>query len=950
MSDPNFSKVVLQLHCEGANGATTFTDSSSYGRSVTVLGTAQLSTSSPIIGVSSGLFDGSTAYLSCASSADFDFGSGDFTIQLRYKPTALTTATLITRRLDSTVRGAFYLGTLSSGAVRFLASTDGVNWTTNVSSAAVLSVGVAAEIVVSRVGGNLYVLVNGAVVISTTITGTLYNPGSDLFIGGDSNSLRIGGRIDEVRLIKGLGRYAAAYTVTSAAFSDSAVDGVAVEAVPSLAAVSEPAPSAYYAVTVESAPSASSARDPSARRQPVEVSVEVAPGLSDGLAPVAGGHFQATTEVAVGMSGAGGPRVSATFDTPLILTVDRSGSDVDYPLRLRVSTPEDVAYPLRLTVIDGATQGGLNGAGGWFAAPDGRWQGRVTVGGVDYSAMLVGTVTVRRAADESATAEFGFRHGGPIAPMGLVRQAVEIFFAGRGAAGEVINPQLLFRGVIDQPQVDVPRRMVQCLCSDRLQEAIDNTPREWIDSQIGGRYSAELSGAPDGNWRYAQERLASVPKSLALDVTGAPVVLPWRDVTRPLRVTEADQIDGSPTVTLPQASQVRTRIAVTAEYRYQVARNRGISSIWKREARWFINGPNGTDGPLDWLTTDMVEGALSSMEGWDLVSLEIEHPQPGDYSTGITIDAGVYTIKPEIAPSLAIGWIAHLFTAWQQTRTERYTLTVVDSALEAALGAPVSEEMGVTVTAPNMPPAWAADKTVTPRFAPAGLTSDIDAIQAALSGDTIYRHEPEIDGETPWQTFQAAALTLLDRARVRLWSAARSGRVRFSVPCRPDFFLWHRAEVETAQVHVEGDVVALTHTLDPERGTAVTEVDLAVGFPGNTAGGFAPLVLPDRPNPDAIPATSGPAGHFGGAATRQNWWVGGLPTSPQFNERQMLGYVTNSAKNALAPDADKAAMAWYPKQLTVEAPEVPAADRDPMEIPVAVEYPWSVPTDLLEVL
>ena len=76
--DAYFSDVVLLLHMGGTDGSTTFTDEK--GHTVTANGDAQIDTAQSKFGGASALFDGSGDYLSVADSADFEFGSSDFTI------------------------------------------------------------------------------------------------------------------------------------------------------------------------------------------------------------------------------------------------------------------------------------------------------------------------------------------------------------------------------------------------------------------------------------------------------------------------------------------------------------------------------------------------------------------------------------------------------------------------------------------------------------------------------------------------------------------------------------------------------------------------------------------------------------------------------------------------------------------------------------------------------
>ena len=77
--DPYLDHVVLHMHFDGADGATTFTDVK--GHPVTPYGAANLATTPSVFG-SSGAFDGASAYLTLENSDDWNFGAADFTVEL----------------------------------------------------------------------------------------------------------------------------------------------------------------------------------------------------------------------------------------------------------------------------------------------------------------------------------------------------------------------------------------------------------------------------------------------------------------------------------------------------------------------------------------------------------------------------------------------------------------------------------------------------------------------------------------------------------------------------------------------------------------------------------------------------------------------------------------------------------------------------------------------------
>ncbi len=92
-SDPNTK---LLLHMDGSNGSTNFVDSAQ-SRSVTANGNAQISTSQYKFGGASGYFDGSGDYLTVPDSSDWTFGTGDFTIDLWVRFSALQDSSFVSQ-------------------------------------------------------------------------------------------------------------------------------------------------------------------------------------------------------------------------------------------------------------------------------------------------------------------------------------------------------------------------------------------------------------------------------------------------------------------------------------------------------------------------------------------------------------------------------------------------------------------------------------------------------------------------------------------------------------------------------------------------------------------------------------------------------------------------------------------------------------------------------------
>ncbi|HET7155702.1 MAG TPA: LamG domain-containing protein [Hyphomicrobiaceae bacterium] len=222
--DPYFANVVLLLHADGSNGSTTFTDSSSYARTITGLGNAQISTAQSVFGGSSIYLDGSGDALSVPHAASLEAGWQDFCFEARVRLDDLASyyALFSKRATDSGSSGewqAFF--NLLTGGWTMGFNTAGTSYPgadSSVSAAA----NTWAALCIERSGTTARMMVNGAVVATATVTGALLTSAANLIIGAAGNDLGAPwkGYIDELRYTIGAARYGGAYTVASAPFPD----------------------------------------------------------------------------------------------------------------------------------------------------------------------------------------------------------------------------------------------------------------------------------------------------------------------------------------------------------------------------------------------------------------------------------------------------------------------------------------------------------------------------------------------------------------------------------------------------------------------------------------------------------------------------------------------------------------------------------------------------------
>jgi hypothetical protein len=219
--------VVLLLHMNGAQGSTTFTDSSTYARTVTPAGTtsAFISTTQSKFGGASGYFL-NAPYVYMADAPELAFGSGDFTIEcwLRQSQTSGGTFKMIASQATGSTSNfawALWYNVGSPTNLGFSFSSDGTNRTTFTSNTT-LATSVWIHIAVVRSGSTLSMYVNGSLVGSSHNIGTasIYDSTADLLIGSGyagSPSNFFWGYIDELRISK-MAQYTANFTAPTAEF------------------------------------------------------------------------------------------------------------------------------------------------------------------------------------------------------------------------------------------------------------------------------------------------------------------------------------------------------------------------------------------------------------------------------------------------------------------------------------------------------------------------------------------------------------------------------------------------------------------------------------------------------------------------------------------------------------------------------------------------------------
>lgn len=207
--DDSYTKALL--HFNGADGSTTFADES--GKTWTAAGNAQIDTAQSVFGGASGLFDGTLDGIRTPDHADFDVGSGDFTIDFRVR--LAVADRYLCGQADSSLTAAsrcWMIQTLSTNVVRAQVSTGTTSY--NIDTVATLSINTWYHLALVRNGNVFKIYIDGIERASSTLAITLNNSASQIGIGcwGEYTSYTHNGWVDEFRFSKGIARWTANFT------------------------------------------------------------------------------------------------------------------------------------------------------------------------------------------------------------------------------------------------------------------------------------------------------------------------------------------------------------------------------------------------------------------------------------------------------------------------------------------------------------------------------------------------------------------------------------------------------------------------------------------------------------------------------------------------------------------------------------------------------------------
>jgi hypothetical protein len=208
----------LLSHFNGSNGQTTYTAET--GQTITFVGTAQLSTAQKKFGSTSLLLDGNSDYVTALDSADWNFGSGNFTIDFWLYRNDSSDMGFYTQRVDTDnyVRFFYFDATPYIGFYIRSAAADVLYAYKN---SATISTGAWHHIALVRngTGANcIKIYIDGTTVGDLTLgagawNGAVPDLAATAVMGADTENLYYtNGYIDEFCISKGVARWTTDFT------------------------------------------------------------------------------------------------------------------------------------------------------------------------------------------------------------------------------------------------------------------------------------------------------------------------------------------------------------------------------------------------------------------------------------------------------------------------------------------------------------------------------------------------------------------------------------------------------------------------------------------------------------------------------------------------------------------------------------------------------------------
>lgn len=219
VADAPDSNTKLLFHAEGDDEGSTFVDDGATGHTLTQNGGAVTDTAQKYFGSTS--LHCTADYIYAADHADWDFGSGEFTLEARIRFASTPTTDPVLSHYDHTTNNrAWSLKVIGSTSIRFSYSTAGTVAVNVDSDAVTINNDTWYHVAVVRDGNTLRFFLDGVAKGTGDLSGvTLYSANAEMRIGSASDGSVGDGWIDEARISKGVARWTSGFTPPTAPYN-----------------------------------------------------------------------------------------------------------------------------------------------------------------------------------------------------------------------------------------------------------------------------------------------------------------------------------------------------------------------------------------------------------------------------------------------------------------------------------------------------------------------------------------------------------------------------------------------------------------------------------------------------------------------------------------------------------------------------------------------------------
>ena len=221
-TDSLFSNVDVLLHMEGTDDATSFTDSSSSGRTITQAGNAHVDHGRAKFGSSAMLLDGTGDYLQYTPGAVF--GTADFCIEAWVYQTNHSALQALFTGYNYNAAGTWRLYSWTDSTLRWYApASGGTSVGARITGSSDAPLNAWYHIAIATASSTATMYLNGTSIGSSAVGN--HSSGNPITIGAATGTWAgygVVGSMDEFRITRGHARYTGNFTAPTAAFPDSA--------------------------------------------------------------------------------------------------------------------------------------------------------------------------------------------------------------------------------------------------------------------------------------------------------------------------------------------------------------------------------------------------------------------------------------------------------------------------------------------------------------------------------------------------------------------------------------------------------------------------------------------------------------------------------------------------------------------------------------------------------